>query len=414
MESGEKNCVWRSRPSVASLQAHGLPQERALLRLDGQYGTRVVLADLAGFSFVIRGKDYTLLDHPLVQARLHLPPDQHQRRPESQFTRALYDCPDVPVGAEGQRVRLVVATYPAGTKKSRVGVTRDGVVYALFLTNLPREAFTVSDVVELYLQRGAFEPTLADEDQELDPDRWCSHAPCGQEAWQIVSQWVWNLRLELGHQLEPTTLRTTAFAPAVSEALEEQVAASCYGPPKAAACWKANRFSGEAFPLQPDGTLRCPAGKALHPTEQRTEHNGSLRVLYAARIADCRACPLREQCQWHGGKTTKPRRVSLVFQRLRVGSAPLFWRDWSRRVHRRACMQLVRRQRIEVRLPQALPPAPEKKAVILSRARRAHSRLSDAERLARHARGPTAGSVSIRLFGVPDAFAAFLGLPTRR
>src|SRR6266566_956880 len=37
-----------------------------------------------------------------------------------------------------------------------------------------------------------------------DPDRWCSHSPAGQEAWQTVSQWVWNLRLELGHQLSPT------------------------------------------------------------------------------------------------------------------------------------------------------------------------------------------------------------------
>jgi hypothetical protein len=48
-------------------------------------------------------------------------------------------------------------------------------------------------VVALYLHRGAFEAALADEDQEQDPDRWCSHAPCGQECWQIVSQWVWNL-----------------------------------------------------------------------------------------------------------------------------------------------------------------------------------------------------------------------------
>ena len=71
-------------------------------------------------------------------------------------------------------------------------------------------AFTTSDVVELYLQRGAFEPAQASEDQEIDPDRWCSHTACGQEAWCIVSQWVWNLRLELGHQLEPTPLRTVS------------------------------------------------------------------------------------------------------------------------------------------------------------------------------------------------------------
>jgi hypothetical protein len=51
-------------------------------------------------------------------------------------------------------------------------------------------------VVALYLHRGAFEAVLSDEDQEIDPDRWCSHSPAGQQAWQIVSQWAWNLGLE--------------------------------------------------------------------------------------------------------------------------------------------------------------------------------------------------------------------------
>ena len=43
-------------------------------------------------------------------------------------------------------------------KKSPVGVTRAGVIYELFFTNLPQPAFTACDVVELYLHRGAFEP----------------------------------------------------------------------------------------------------------------------------------------------------------------------------------------------------------------------------------------------------------------
>jgi len=118
------------------LTAHQLPQERALLRLDGQYGTGAVLCDLAGFSFVTRGKDYTVLDHPLVQTRLHLPPDQIQQRPESQMIRSLYDCPEVPVGSEGVLRRVVVATHPEGLKKIPVGVTRAGVVYELFFTTL--------------------------------------------------------------------------------------------------------------------------------------------------------------------------------------------------------------------------------------------------------------------------------------
>ena len=62
------------------LATYQIPKARALLRLDGQYGTGAVLSDLAGFTFVTRGKEYTVLDHPLVQARLHLPPDQFQQR----------------------------------------------------------------------------------------------------------------------------------------------------------------------------------------------------------------------------------------------------------------------------------------------------------------------------------------------
>jgi len=62
------------------LAAYQLPHERALLRLDGQYGTGAVLSDLIGFAFVTRGKEYSVLDHPLLQARLHLPPDQFQQR----------------------------------------------------------------------------------------------------------------------------------------------------------------------------------------------------------------------------------------------------------------------------------------------------------------------------------------------
>jgi hypothetical protein len=140
----------------------------------------------------MRGKDYAVLDHPTVQARLHLPPDASFSRPESPLVRTLYDCLDVPVGKTGCRCRVVVATHLATEKRSRIGHTRKGVVYELFFTLLPQDGFTASDVVALYLHRGAFEPVLADEDQESDPDRWCSHAPAGQEAWQIICQWIWN------------------------------------------------------------------------------------------------------------------------------------------------------------------------------------------------------------------------------
>ncbi|HEX6484679.1 MAG TPA: hypothetical protein VF043_38020 [Ktedonobacteraceae bacterium] len=41
-------------------------------------------------------------------------------------------------------------------------MTRSGIVYELFFTNLPQQVFTAVDVVELYLYRGAFEPVLSD------------------------------------------------------------------------------------------------------------------------------------------------------------------------------------------------------------------------------------------------------------
>ena len=36
----------------------------------------------------------------------------------------------------------------------------------------------------------------------------------------MISQWTWNLRLELGHQLKPQPLRTTEFAPAIPKPRE--------------------------------------------------------------------------------------------------------------------------------------------------------------------------------------------------
>ena len=112
----------------------------------------------------------------------------------------------------------------------------------------------------------------------------------------MMSQWVWNLRLELGHQLLTSPVRTTLFAPAVAETTE-QPGTRGYGKPAVAATFKVGRFSGQDFTLQPDGTLHCPAHQSLVVHERRKEADGSLRLVYAASIRSCRPCPLREQCQ---------------------------------------------------------------------------------------------------------------------
>src|SRR5690348_18118047 len=132
----------------------------------------------------------------------------------SGMQRSLYDCASVPLTPAGPEVRLVIATHAGTSSDPAVGTERDGVVYELFVSTLPSPGFTASDVLDLYLHRGSFETVLADEDEEQEMDRWYSHTPYGQEFAQILAQWVWNLRLELGQQLSPSELRTTEFAPA--------------------------------------------------------------------------------------------------------------------------------------------------------------------------------------------------------
>jgi hypothetical protein len=76
------------------------------------------------------------------------------------------------------------------------------------------------------------------------------------------------------------------------------------------------------FVLQPDGTLRCPDDKPLYPQEPTRSANGSLRIVYAARISHCRVCPLRKACQGSDKSPHSARRVSAVSQPLTVeGSA---------------------------------------------------------------------------------------------
>lgn len=421
LRAGEVSCAYLTAQQVSFAQG--------IVRLDGQYGNGAIVEDLEGLGlgYVMRGKDYDLLDLPQVQARLALPPDQQTTHPETGTCRALFDCPDVPLTATGTRTRVIVATHPASTSPSPIGTTREGVVYELFFTALPQDAFTPADVVDLYLHRGAFETVLADEDKEQDPDRWCSHTPCGQEVWQIISQWMWNLRLKLGHRLHPTPMRTTEFAPAQVPSdpapRPSESAPVSYGPSQWARPAQMGGFAGDRFTPQPDGTLRCPAGQPLYAQERRPERDGSVRVLYAARVGHCRACLLREQCQGYGTATKKPRRVSAVLWPLDglppepavpparpPASHPILWGDWSRCQTRREWIGLLRTQTVTVTFVAVTSPADTRAIRPLTRSQRAHWRLSWRERLARNACSKLSPQVEFHLFGIPSAFATSLGL----
>src|SRR5919202_2284743 len=78
---------------AAYLQAKGLAPADGLLRLDGLYGTATPLARVQhyGLGFVVRGRDYQLLDHPAVRARLQHPYDLVLTHPETQVCREVFD-----------------------------------------------------------------------------------------------------------------------------------------------------------------------------------------------------------------------------------------------------------------------------------------------------------------------------------
>lgn len=113
--------------------------------------------------------------------------------------------------------------------------------------------------------------------------------------------------------------------------------------------------------------------------------------------------------EWRGDGKAAPGERAVASSRGR-SSASAASRDWSRRQHRRACMHLLRHQRMDVQVEPRLSASPDLAPAPLSRAQRAHSRLTWSERLTRNAGVPTARQVTITLFGVPHAFATWLGL----
>ena len=411
------------------------------MRLDGLYGDGVVVSDVdqQGLGWLLRGRDYAVLDLPEVQARLSLPAQQQHTQADSGLTRQLFACLQVALTARGTRSRLIIASHAATASSPSVGVAREGVVYELFYTSLPPEAFVPTDVLDLYFQRGGFEGSLADEDREQDAERWCAGTPWGQACWQILAQWVWNLRLELSQVAQPTELRTTQLSEAV---IPETTAALVTGPTMpqvrlvearapaqvgqwAKATWP-GLFAGTDFTAQEDATLRCPAGQTLRERERRRQADGSLRIYYAARLSSCRACGLRAHCLRREPTQTLGRKVSLVVGRspappplapapeptppLPVGTQPLLWRDWGRRAGRRAWMGWLRRQQVQLHLVPTSPPPQSRGSPPLARAQRAHRRLSWAERRSRNAARASGPRVRLELSGIPTALAHAVGL----
>ncbi len=409
------------RAITTYLTHFAFPAEVALVRLDGQYGDAAVIAQLmlAGVYLVTRGRGYQLLEYPQIQRILAHPPTASVTASNTGVIVDLFEGGWLELGAGLPHARVVVARHPAppADKKVRVGKRVDEWVYELFITTLDADGFLVEDVLDLYHGRGAFEGVLADEDVEGDPDRWCSYTECGQELWQIACQWVWNLRLTLGKMMQGGELREMEWAPPTETA---PLFFTWEDPPEAYGPWQCageagravGRFTADAFTLQDNGMLRCPAGANLWLSEVRQENAFTQRAVYLAYQTDCLKCPLREQCLDPAAKGNRARRVSAVrrllpppasVERKPVVVGSMRWVDVAGRALRRIWTAHWRRQYVEI-LPlgqtqqQVLPPPRPPRAI------RSHRRWRWQDRLARNA-GSGPAQLRVSVAGVPACLA---------
>lgn len=189
----------------------------------------------------------------------------------------------------------------------------------------------------------------------------------------------------------------------------------------------------DGFVLQPDATVLCPAHKLLRRVEVRRN-----RIRYQARAADCRACPKAPQCLRSDASGQNGRRLDWPAKALgatdakpalshaetiptpppptftpppRPGPHPLYWHDLPATHLRRRLPALLWQQRVDgLPAPRASTPTSLAAPPVLTRDQRAHRRLSWSARLARNARPSSAPALGLRLYGVPAALAAYLGL----
>lgn len=335
------------------LLARGLTAAQGLLRLDGLFGHARVAAAITrhGLGYLMRCADYRLLHRTVVQAVIAQPPHATYASPESPVRRDAWQVLGLPWASSKDPVDAVVTRLIVTRRvaiepgKPRVGRRVGDHVFELFVTDRSASGWSIEDVLNVYLGRGGFEATLAQEDKERDLDRTVSWSPAGQSLWTLVGQLAWNLRLRLGLALTTSPVRVTLWAePAPSSPESEPSAAASpaettsrrespvfespvvaetptpEGPARLVPRGRlastttgraAGRFGGSDFVWTDEGHLRCPGAQLRRRVETRRERH-HLRVIYQARAAACAACPLWEPCRGRPTRTDRARKVSVL------------------------------------------------------------------------------------------------------
>lgn len=487
------------------LQRHQLPPTISMVRLDAAYGwvKGAYICQQHSLGYLMRSSDYCLLTYPEVQERLAVAKVENLEYPDSGKQSKVYDLGFISWhSGKGLSItintRLIVVCSDAKTCNSKIGKRDGDKIYELFVTNRSTHQLSATDIVKLYCGRGSFEQTLNEEDIEQDPDRWCSGNGHGQEFWQLICQWLWNTRLRLGFAADNPTVRRTLwstlsntesneFNAGISESsaivneqpdqIHEKIPLANAltddlknnGNPsspkisnaivtsrepvtiptsttkikimKAKATGPASgKFSGDDFRLQSDGTIKCPADKTMQIVGRRASTRYE-RIIYEARISDCRRCLLAANCLGKGKVLKRGRSFSICLplsdisetvptmaepitgqpltpsnlidvvpdslQKLNTIIESIYWDDLPATNLRRRLPSILRLQQVEIDMPMQTK-IPATIHTILSRDERAHRRLTWSRRLNRNAAADYTSPWCFHIHGVPAKVISYI------
>lgn len=202
------------------------PLKRAVMCCDGQWvGVPALTAARArGVSLVTRCVRYECLDDPEVLRRLaeasweyveDSGPAPHRSTTELGLitlypTKGSVHRDGTPY--EPIEVRAVVSRFlqPGSLNHGRrIGEWQ----VELFAVDIAPEQVSAADAVTLYFSRFGQENRFAQEDREAELDRLLSHHLPGQELATIIGQFVWNLRICRGFEMDPPSCNATERKP---------------------------------------------------------------------------------------------------------------------------------------------------------------------------------------------------------
>jgi hypothetical protein len=431
-----------------------MSEKNALLRLDGLYGSANYISILQQqkMMYITRCKDYHLLKNPQVKAHLAGIPYQQYIHPDSpDVIRELFDIDHVDATERGylDPLRLIVLRLIRfSDKKPTVGKCEGKYLYEVFLTSLPVNGFSASDVLSIYNGRGGFEQTLSEEDKEQDCDHWCSWQPEGQSFWQILSQWVWNWRIRAGWQSQSTLeVRQTLWSPALEvteiEAYQMKMTPvhaesfdntpleiPLYGKMIATPSRGKSRYkySEKDFKVMEEECVECPAGHPMARQETRFNDLGDMKLVFGVLPTVCRDCPLIQKCHANGSKNSRGRRILFTKEKLdppkvvmpvvakpcstivTLGREAVIWTDLPATEFRRKIKCNLERNKIEI---ESISNQVKTKKIlkILTRDQRAHRRLSWEKRIKCNELKGDEFCWKVQLFGISSALAKFLDRP---